>query len=583
MMSSLMVALILTASAAALTLQNITLPLPQGTTNHATPGLLCTPAKWSDIITFYLVNYVAHAATVLTRPGERSADYLVSAIGSLLYPALGMFRGIEAILGGAIFARNDDLRKAARSGALCMVVRGKDWRPAYDEKAISTSWRLDTTHVSALKQPPIHVVIYSPPWLNSKFGLPHYVYRQIIHGRYTLPAGYQFAIVPSNTKFTTPTNACSTVELSATENVVKALIAIVQAGYAFSTLYRARGDQIEQFGFAAFGLTVAPYAVMSIINLIGNICQPDYASLYMVETSIMDEARRRGGIFEGAVARAQDPDTSVCACSVKDAEEAEQLRFSEDNNQSITATFTVVPNHIHTITYTLPGSSNRLSTSAHSHPSNSPQPSSPQPKTTFSSSPVPRTHPIKPLPPRQNYKGTEDDALLLVPCCDPLSRHTPPEPTSPPPPYHRISTITLRKLNPPFPRRTWCTHFLTSPSSPTHTALHQTLKYALTFLIALTPIFIIFALSHFSSGTYPKRDSTVWRNFVMQWLIVGVVSGISWVLDQEAKDASPVKTMQVGPLVRGLLYMLGAAPAVGGFVSVAQMLKGYGVCVWVGD
>ncbi|KAF2244841.1 hypothetical protein BU26DRAFT_434182, partial [Trematosphaeria pertusa] len=125
----------LVCAAAAFPLHNITLPLPLGTTNHGTPGLLCTPTKWTDIALFYLFNYVAHAATVLTRPGERSDDFFASVVGSLLCPTLGLYRGIEAILCGAVFARKDDLRKAARSGALCMVVRGRDWRPLDGDEA----------------------------------------------------------------------------------------------------------------------------------------------------------------------------------------------------------------------------------------------------------------------------------------------------------------------------------------------------------------------------------------------------------------------------------------------------------------
>ncbi|KAF2011906.1 hypothetical protein BU24DRAFT_352709, partial [Aaosphaeria arxii CBS 175.79] len=114
--------------AAALALQNITLPLPTGTTNHNTPGLICTPTEWTDLAGFYLFNYVAHAATVLTRPGERSLDFGATVLGSLLSPALGLYRGIEAIFSGAVFSK-DHLRKAAKSSTLCCVVRSSEWRP----------------------------------------------------------------------------------------------------------------------------------------------------------------------------------------------------------------------------------------------------------------------------------------------------------------------------------------------------------------------------------------------------------------------------------------------------------------------
>ena len=45
----------------------------------------------------------------------------------------------------------------------------------------------------------------------------------------------------------------------------------MQAVWAIITLYRARADQIQEFGCAAFGLTVAPYAFMSVMNIIGSL------------------------------------------------------------------------------------------------------------------------------------------------------------------------------------------------------------------------------------------------------------------------------------------------------------------------
>ena len=63
------------------------------------------------------------------------------------------------------------------------------------------------------------------------------------------------------------------------------------------------GDQIQRYGYAAFGLTVAPYLLMSIVNLLGTMLTPDYPCLYLVSSEVMDEAaRREGARFEGMVA-----------------------------------------------------------------------------------------------------------------------------------------------------------------------------------------------------------------------------------------------------------------------------------------
>jgi hypothetical protein len=97
------------------------------------------------------------------------------------------------------------------------------------------------------------------------------------------------------------------------------------------TLYRARGDQVgehglydineltplqlERYGYAAFGLTVIPYVTMSLVNLIAHLATPHYSAMYLVHSPEMDEAIERGGIFEGAVGRAEPktPDAETLA------------------------------------------------------------------------------------------------------------------------------------------------------------------------------------------------------------------------------------------------------------------------------
>ena len=111
---------------------------------------------------------------------------------------------------------------------------------------------------------------------------------------------------------TAPSDASTSIESSSSVesgiswsySFVKGLVAIFQALYACTTLYETRGDQIERYGYAAFGLTVAPYLVMSIINLTGTVLTPDYSTLFMVESEIMEEAGQRdGACFRGAVGR----------------------------------------------------------------------------------------------------------------------------------------------------------------------------------------------------------------------------------------------------------------------------------------
>lgn len=119
-----------------------------------------------------------------------------------------------------------------------------------------------------------------------------------VHGQYSLPAGYALAFVPfeAAVNVESPTGASSN-RLASSYNVPKLVVSLVQAVWATVTLYRARGDQIEQFGYAAFGLTVAPYAFMSVMNVIGSLLNPDYPAIFLVRTPTMDEAETKNGSF----------------------------------------------------------------------------------------------------------------------------------------------------------------------------------------------------------------------------------------------------------------------------------------------
>jgi hypothetical protein len=90
--------------------------------------------------------------------------------------------------------------------------------------------------------------------------------------------------------------------LACSYNVPKILFSLIQAVWATVTLYRARGSQIETYGYAAFGLTVAPYAFMSVVNIFANLVMPEYPAMFLVHTPDLDEAINEGGVAEGVVA-----------------------------------------------------------------------------------------------------------------------------------------------------------------------------------------------------------------------------------------------------------------------------------------
>jgi len=102
---------------------NFTILVPNGTTNHGNPNLLCTPPKWYDFLIFYFANYLAHAATIVTLPGQGALETSAAVIAALFIPTSGVMRATKVIIRRAGLVKNDPLRRAARAGALCMVVK----------------------------------------------------------------------------------------------------------------------------------------------------------------------------------------------------------------------------------------------------------------------------------------------------------------------------------------------------------------------------------------------------------------------------------------------------------------------------
>ena len=87
------------------------------------------------------------------------------------------------------------------------------------------------------------------------------------------------------------------VEIPNSYSVIQAFIGIAQALWAIVTIYQARGDQIRVYGYAAFGLTVVPYAFMSVVNALASLLTPQYATIFVIRTPAMTEAEQRGKAF----------------------------------------------------------------------------------------------------------------------------------------------------------------------------------------------------------------------------------------------------------------------------------------------
>jgi hypothetical protein len=138
---------------------------------------------------------------------------------------------------------------------------------------------------------------------------------QKVHGLSKLPRGYRLAVLPSNADVVpnvTNGNAdddldhLKTISTSSSSNIPQSLVALVQILYASYTLYQTRGDQLTRYGYAAFGLTVIPYIIMSFMNLLGNLLTPSYPTLYLVHSPELAEAQLLGAHIDGVVGKVKE-------------------------------------------------------------------------------------------------------------------------------------------------------------------------------------------------------------------------------------------------------------------------------------
>ncbi|KAI9769287.1 MAG: hypothetical protein M1839_003764 [Geoglossum umbratile] len=531
--------------------QTLNITVPKGSSNHGDPHLLCYPTKWTDIVVFFLGNYVSHSATVKAAPGEPSGSVFLLLLGSLLFPSTGIMRGLENIWSRAVFGKGA-VEQALRSGALCMIVRSGDWKPETgdrvrnikvekveakkgspsgvrqgDDGRVSVAEReerdigleppaSDSIHLLEIpkpsqdnEQPSAPALQVSPTYFTPQFLPPASAFGitgRRVHGICSLPAGYELQIVPKNAIIhpvaaqqvlgaqtsTTEVAEQAPVQIASSYGFVKGLVAILQTIFASATLYRTRGDQLKRYGYAAFGLTVTPYLVMSVVNLTSILLTPDYPSVYLVHSETMDEASRRSGAqFSGLVGSmridenpAADEDSLDAAFEVGE-DGRTTLRFTRLPDDLLNRWADVLGRVEDTVEVLIDGS-----VSAHAH------------KLV-----VPSTH-------KHNAKGSSLDSMSEYDQDTRLG-------------YYSIAS----------------------------------------WLVSLCSIVIIGVISKFKAGS----STTAQRVWTMTWLSLGILVGPSVYSGWRSLAKSLSDTV--------IFVFVLAPPAIGGFVTVALMLQDYGRCI----
>ncbi|KAK4149554.1 hypothetical protein C8A00DRAFT_46849 [Chaetomidium leptoderma] len=297
--------------------------------NHGDPDLKCSPATPWSIFIFFLSNYLSHCATVISYPGFSPVDTVAATALALFLPSSGITRAMFAIARHSRFRRKKNaLERAAAAGALRIV--GDRIKPQLNGlEKIQRRLELDQSPAgntdlgeaedgrAELTPPEQRAEHIRPLSDTSKTAQEKVISNMPMAARVSienfpawLPRGYSWANVDDEAviEWTGPPTRPQDVTgglpgLCSNYNWIQSLVAIFQVGGAAFTLYESRGNQTDHYGYTAFGLTVVPYLIMSILNLFAQVLTASYPNVYMVGSPEMDEARRRGGVFDGVVGR----------------------------------------------------------------------------------------------------------------------------------------------------------------------------------------------------------------------------------------------------------------------------------------
>ena len=577
------------------------------------PRLICERTTWYSVCWFLFSNYVLHALSVRSLPGEITYATTAYKLCCLLVPYTGLRRGLCLISRASNFGGND-LQCAARANALCMVTRTADWRPrdgdtidgcqinivdsAADHAPLSNTkpgilfrirtWetmksmksaessksiekvegaamkklrRLDSTVAMNIWRYRNHLRIQikdfyqRPPCQNiiEKFArvlIETYRFSTQnptdaivsqenfkVQGYCELAPGYALSYIPPDVKVY-PKHNSQTIEsashplygtsglrnsaetrIASAHNVPRVLFSIgqtISGGYA---LYKARGPQIERYGFAAFGLTVVPYLLISVVNFFGALFTSEYETIFLVHSSIMDEMIERGGRTDGVVGTIHPP-------------RGESLGLSHDKREELV--------EIPSKSLVFEKQEDLLCCYDES------QPSEPQ---VYQISPYER--------PVVGLKGKARRGFFTR-----LSRVW----------SHIKWPVSAPKASP----QKLPTSTITIPSHPAFTRLCRSsyqvyidlFCVGLLFLAVLMPYLIIWLLS----GWKANHSTSTQRNLILNWLICGLIHGY-FVGNVERL------TGKSGAL-KGLLYtfLCYGSYSVGGFVIVAEEMVESGDC-----
>lgn len=107
-------------------------------------------------------------------------------------------------------------------------------------------------------------------------------------------------IVPPNFKVLPPLIDGGEFEIAYNYSITKAVAAIAQILYGTFHLFQSSKIQIDYYGYNAYQLTIIPYIIMSFLNLIASLCEPQFPALYLVDSEPVAVTPNNDGAAEPA-------------------------------------------------------------------------------------------------------------------------------------------------------------------------------------------------------------------------------------------------------------------------------------------
>jgi hypothetical protein len=120
-------------------------------TEKPTEKIICFAIPWYKVTVFFLVNYIAHVATIMPFPGQGKLLAFLDFLTAVFLPYSGLWRGASAIWRSSWFSwrcwsewkdknkNYNQLDEAARAGALAVIIRSELWFPQFEDQLVKVS------------------------------------------------------------------------------------------------------------------------------------------------------------------------------------------------------------------------------------------------------------------------------------------------------------------------------------------------------------------------------------------------------------------------------------------------------------